>query len=67
MNPHSERDRVDEIMRDMSRGEDAGNKLVYDKRSKTLRPSSKGDSSQDTISVTPSDLEVFAGRRTRIQ
>ena len=55
-----ERERVEEIMRNMSDGDKAGQKLVYDKTTKTLRPSKDKESSDRTISVTPSDLEMFA-------
>ena len=55
----TEKERVEEIMRNMSDGERTGQRLVYDKNTKRLRPSSGGESSEKTISVTPSDLEMF--------
>ena len=56
---NSERARVEEIMRKMSAGDRAGQSLVYDKNTKTLRPRWGYEDPDRTISATPSDLEMF--------
>ncbi len=59
---YEETERVKEIMSNASEGDQAGNRLTYDKTTKTLRPSSNLGSGASTMMVTPSDLEMFGAR-----
>ena len=62
----SEQDRIRKIMEDMSRGKDIGNKLVYDRNTKTVRPAPEYSDPDGTTRFTPSDFEFF-GRKTGSQ
>ncbi len=55
----SEQDRVRRIMQDIAEGNTAGDKLVYDKDTKTLRPASPYEDRDRTINVTPQDMSVY--------
>jgi len=55
----SEQDRIRRIMEDMARGKDIGNKLVYDRNAKTVKPVSKYQDPDDTIKISPSDADLF--------
>ena len=56
-----EQDRVERIISEMARGKDIESKLVYDRRTKTFRPSSMVDPDNLT-EATPED-HVFYSRR----
>jgi len=56
----SEEQRVREILEDASRGNSISNKLVYDKDTKSFRPSSYYDDPDNTIKVTNQDTHLFA-------
>ena len=52
----TEQDRISKIMEKMARGEDCGDKLVYDRNTKTVKPISKiGRDPDSKINITPSD------------
>lgn len=56
----TEQDRVTRIMENMARGEDHGNKLIYDRNTKTVKPVPKfGKDPDSSIKITPSDAELF--------
>jgi len=55
----SESDRVSEILGRAARGDDIGNKLVYDKPSRSLRPSSSYNDPDNTIEVTNQDKHLW--------
>jgi hypothetical protein len=55
----NEQDRVHEIMQDMHDGDDSGDKLVFDKKTKTIRPAASVRDSDKGLSLTPSDMEHF--------
>ncbi|MGV7223639.1 MAG: hypothetical protein ACQ9MH_19190 [Nitrospinales bacterium] len=55
-----EQDRITRIMENMARGEDYGNKLVYDRNTKTIKPmSSAGNDPDSSIKITPADANLF--------
>ena len=55
-----EQDRITRIMENMARGEDYGNKLIYDRNTKTVKPVSKfGKDPDSSIKITPSDADLF--------
>ena len=56
----SEEARVKEILEGGHMGDSIGNKLVYDKDSKSLRPSSYYDDPDNTIKITNADGDLFA-------
>lgn len=56
----SEEERVREILEEAARGHSLGNKLVYDKDSKSLRPSSYYDDPDSTMKLTNQDTHLFA-------
>ena len=55
----SEEARVREILEGVPSGNGIGNKLVYDKDSKSLRPSSYYDDPDNTIKITNADGDLF--------
>ena len=55
----SEQDRVHQIMQDIASGNDVGNKLVYDERTKTIQPARGRNDPDKTMAVTPSDMKHF--------
>ncbi len=55
----SEETRVREILERAHSGNSIGNKLVYDKDSKSLRPSSYHDDPDNTIKITDADGDLF--------
>jgi len=55
----SESDRVSEILERAARGDSIGNKLVYDKSSRSLRPSSSYDDPDDTIEMRNQDRHLW--------
>ena len=57
----AEEDRVHRIMRDIAEGDSVGDKLVYDKDTKTLRPASSHEDKDRTIRVIPQDMDVYGG------
>lgn len=63
----SESDKVSEILERAARGDDIGNKLVYDKSSKSLRPSSSCSDPDREIPMTNQDGHLWhpAGRMPR--
>jgi hypothetical protein len=54
-----EEDRIRKIMEDMARGKDIGNKLIYDRRTKRVRPVSKDQDPDGATQITPSDADLF--------
>ena len=56
-----EQDRIERLIGEMARGKDIGDKLGYDRRTKTFRPSSMVDPDNLT-EATPED-HVFYSRR----
>jgi len=63
----NEQDRVRRIMRDIAEGNTVGDKLVYDKDSKTLRPASSYEDRDRTIKVTPQDMSVYSGGAPKME
>ena len=63
----SESDKVSEILERAARGDDIGNKLVYDKPSRSLCPSSSYNDPDNTITVTNQDKHLWhpVGRMPR--
>jgi hypothetical protein len=55
----TEEQHVREILEDVGKGRDIGNKLVYDEPSRSFRPSSYCDDPRDTIKVTNEDSHLF--------
>lgn len=55
----SEEDRVRNMMADRDDARRAGNKLVFDPRSKTLRSVSYSDPDNATLEVEKSDMDHF--------
>lgn len=53
-----ERDRVERLISEMARGKDIGDKLGYDSRTKTFRPSSMVDPDNLT-EATPEDHTFY--------
>ena len=51
-----EEDRIRSIMENMARGKDIGDKLIYDRRTKTVRPVSKRRDPDGAMQFTPEDL-----------
>lgn len=51
--------RLRKIMEDMARGKDVGNKLVYDRNTKTVRPFSKYIDPDDAININSTDSDLF--------
>jgi len=58
----TEEQHVREIMEDVGRGRDVGNKLVYHEPSRSFRPSSYFDDPRDSIVVTNEDKDLFLRR-----
>ena len=56
-----EQDRIERIVCEMARGKDTGDKLGYDRRTKTFRPSSVVDPDNLT-EATPED-HIYYSRR----
>ena len=56
---NTEQDRVHRIMQDIAEGNSVGDKLVYDKDTKTLRSASSYEDRDRTIRVTPEDMSVY--------
>ena len=54
-----EEDRIRRIMEDMSKGDDIGHKLVYDRENKRVRPVSCFHDPDWATSITPSDADLF--------
>jgi hypothetical protein len=54
-----EEDRIRKIMEDMAKGKDIGNKLIYDRRTKRVRPVSKYQDPDGATQITPSDADLF--------
>ncbi len=54
-----EEDRVHEIMEDIAAGNEVGNKLVFDDRTKTIRPAEKFHDPDQGIEITSQDMEHF--------
>lgn len=63
----TEQDRVRRIMQDIAEGNSVGDKLVYDKDTKTLRPACSYEDSDRTIKVTPEDMSVYIGQEASTQ
>ena len=63
----SESDRVSEILERAARGDGIGNKLIYDKSSKSLRPSSSSTDPDKEIPLRTQDSHLwhFTGRMPR--
>ena len=63
----SENDKVTEILERAARGDGIGNKLVYDKPSKSLRPSSSCSDPDRAIPMTNQDSHLWflTGRMPR--
>ena len=55
----SEEARVRQIIENMARGDDAGDKLVYDRVTKTFRPSSSLRDPDRATEITPEDADLF--------
>ena len=55
----SESDKVSEILERAARGDGIGNKLVYDKYSKSLRPSSSCSDPDREIPMTNQDSHLW--------
>ena len=53
-----EQERVRQIIENMARGDDAGDKLVYDRVTKTFRPSSSLRDPDRATEITPEDAEL---------
>ena len=54
-----EQERIRNIMEDVARGRDVGNKLIYDRDTKTVRPVSNFIDPDSSIKVNPSDADLF--------
>ena len=55
-----EQDRITRIMENMARGEGYGDKLVYDRNTKTIKPMSTASMDPDaSINITPADANLF--------
>lgn len=57
-----ERDRVERLINEMARGKDIGDKLAYNRRTKTYGPSSTVDP-DDLTEATPEDHIFFSEER----
>ena len=60
----SEEDRVHEIMQEIAAGNEVGNKLVFDSRTKTIRPAPRFHDPDLGMVVTPEDM-AHSGRHER--
>jgi len=56
----TERERIRETIINMAKGKEAGQKLLYDRDSKSIRPESNTTDPDNTISITPED-NIFGG------
>ena len=54
-----EEERIRNIMEDMARGKDIGNKLIYDRNTKTVRPVSNYQDPDGSMEINPSDADLF--------
>jgi len=54
-----EEDRIRKIMENMAGGKDIGNKLVYDRNTKTVKPVSKYIDPDNAIKINPTDADLF--------
>ena len=55
----TEQDRVRRIIQDIAEGNSVGDKLVYDRDTKTLRLASSCEDRDRTIKITPQDMSVY--------
>ena len=55
----SEQERVRQMMQNIHNGTDSANKLIFDQRTKTVRPASSHHDPDQAMCVTPSDMEHF--------
>ena len=55
----TEEDRVRRIMQELAEGNNTGDRLVYDRDTKTLRRASPYEDGSRTIIVTPQDMTVY--------
>ena len=56
---YDESQALNQMRSDLNQGDEIGQKLVYDRDSKTLRDESPFDDPDSTIRVTPEDMGVF--------
>lgn len=55
----SEQERVRQMMQNIHSGNESANKLIFDQRTKTIRPASSYHDPDEAMCVTPSDMEHF--------
>jgi len=60
----TEEQHVRQILEDVGKGRDTGNKLVYHPKSRTFRPSSYYDDPRDTVPFTNEDTNLFLEETT---
>ena len=60
----TEEQHVRQILEDVGKGRDIGNKLVYHRDTRSFRPSSYYDDPKDSVPITNEDTNLFLEETT---